>query len=946
MDAATEPKPGYAMDESASPAAPAASESDDDYVLKQAPAVPEAEPKAAAPAPMETYPSAAPPAAPAAEQKLSIKAMKETIREAGLGVADLLAREDVETRYAEARARLDEAEELKIKKKRRRKIAESSDEDEDDPDTLIPEPTGVKKSKVANGIGGSFGKYAFQEDEEEPAPWMTAATDKAQIRRNAQKGAAHLEREKAATSKAKPKPKKRRGAFADESEPEEEEHYVGNTDDEEEESEDEELNLQSDSGSDIEADDMKSRLDRLAAKKRDKAQRPRATPRLHEPAARVSPEIIDVDREQSPINLAEDLSDGHQTSDEEDDDDDAAHKRAERLLTECGAYASRLIGELQKAGLGAQSRHGALSVGEMGASTNGDFIPLNAAEVRKCCGPNLQLKPHQVVGVNWLLLLERVGANGVLADDMGLGKTIQTIAYLAASRARNLQRDPSYKGQDVIVVPASTLGNWQREFATWCPRESKVVVYHGSQAERAQLRHDPQVTGAHVILTTYTWWERESCEDDRQFFRTHAPWAHVVLDEGHCLRNPDASRSRHLRRLGARSRTVLSGTPIMNRPLDLLSLLLFLMPDLFRDCRVTDRLEEVLKAMDSVGGVKKLRELLAPFCLRRVKVDVLKSLPPKRSHIRSVELDAKQRKAYLSVVGKNAEMGENAEMGDARQQQHLFTALRKAANHPLLLKLDKYPDTARKRVAEECFSSGFFGQQADMVRVTKELETYDDFSMHCVCSEDSMPALRDLCLAPEALYESAKFQELRTLLPDLVRKQGRRVLLFSQWTRLLDLMVELCDNLNLGTCRLDGNTPISERQGMVQAFNEGSSDAKIFLLSTRAGGMGINLTGATAVVLHDVDFNPEVDRQAEDRAHRIGQTKPVDVYRLVAEGTVDRDILDLAARKRVLNERVMASGDPLDEKAKGPDAASVANALAKALDQYRQTSAEEAISIE
>jgi len=319
---------------------------------------------------------------------------------------------------------------------------------------------------------------------------------------------------------------------------------------------------------------------------------------------------------------------------------------------------------------------------------------------------------------------------------------------------------------------------------------------------------------------------------------------------------------------------------------------------------------------------------------------VLKSLPPKRSHIRSVELDAKQRKAYLSVVGKNAEMG------DARQQQHLFTALRKAANHPLLLKLDKYPDTARNRVAEECYSSGFFGQQADMTQVTRELETYDDFSMHCVCSEDSMPALRDLCLAPEALYESAKFQELRTLLPDLVRKQGRRVLLFSQWTRLLDLMVELCNNLDLGTCRLDGNTPISERQGMVQAFNEGSSDAKIFLLSTRAGGMGINLTGATAVVLHDVDFNPEVDRQAEDRAHRIGQTKPVDVYRLVAEGTVDRDILDLAARKRVLNERVMASGDPLDEKAKGPDAASVANALAKALDQYRQTSAEQAISIE
>ena len=211
-----------------------------------------------------------------------------------------------------------------------------------------------------------------------------------------------------------------------------------------------------------------------------------------------------------------------------------------------------------------------------------------------------------------------------------------------------------------------------------------------------------------------------------------------------------------------------------------------------------------------------------------------------------------------------------------------------------------------------------------------------------------MQGLRDLCLKPEVLYESAKFKELRTLLPDLVRTQGRRVLLFSQWTRLLDLMVELCNDLDLGTCWLDGNTPIAERQGMVAAFNEGTSSAKIFLLSTRAGGLGINLTGADAVVIHDVDFNPEIDRQAEDRAHRIGQTKPVDVYRLVAEGTVDRDILDLAARKRAVNERVMASGDPLDEVGAeaAPDAASVAAALSKALEEYRSASAEAAISIE
>ena len=169
--------------------------------------------------------------------------------------------------------------------------------------------------------------------------------------------------------------------------------------------------------------------------------------------------------------------------------------------------------------------------------------------------------------------------------------------------------------------------------------------------------------------------------------------------------------------------------------------------------------------------------------------------------------------------------------------------LRRVAGN-LLLVGGGAPLVQRARVARECVYAGFFGAQADLSRVTSELASYDDFSIHCICAEASMPGLRDLCLKPEVLYESAKFKELRTLLPDLVRTQGRRVLLFSQWTRLLDLMVELCNDLDLGTCRLDGNTPIAERQGMVAAFNDGTSSAKIFLLSTRAGGLGINLTGA------------------------------------------------------------------------------------------------------
>ena len=168
-----------------------------------------------------------------------------------------------------------------------------------------------------------------------------------------------------------------------------------------------------------------------------------------------------------------------------------------------------------------------------------------------------------------------------------------------------------------------------------------------------------------------------------------------------------------------------------------------------------------------------------------------------------------------------------------------------------------------------------------------------------------MPGLRDLCLKPEVLYESAKFKELRTLLPDLVRTQGRRVLLFSQWTRLLDLMVELCNDLDLGTCRLDGNTPIAERQGMVAAFNDGTSSAKIFLLSTRAGGLGINLTGADTVIFYESDWNPTMDLQAMDRAHRIGQTSKVTYIDLIAPKTIDEKIVDALRNKIKIADLVL-----------------------------------------
>ena len=879
-------------------------------------------------------------------------------------------------------------------KRRRRVVVESDEEDEDYPiggsGSLIPEKTGAtRRSSVSNPLSrpipkkgaaaNPFAKFSYGGAGGGAGGWTSRVTD---AKTKARNQAAY--RAAAGKKGGPPKKKKAKKSFIVASDEEDEEEdspkkkkrgprkkrsaFFGESDDEESVASDEsssedddEPELQDDDGDAYEKPEVgrKAQLDKLArergqaAKPGRKAPAPRQTPKqgpavfdltADSPAkaARVSPESV------------EDLrsSDGSGSS-EDESDDEAYGRRARKLLEKCGDYGKKLMAELRTEGLGA-TRGGALSAAAMevctspqrrashgrldGATSAGDFSPADAAEVALCCSDSLVLQPHQVVGVNWLLLLEHVGANGVLADDMGLGKTVQTIAYLCVSRSR---RSPRLKRTaDVVVVPASTLGNWQREFKRFAPT-CAVAVYHGSAAERRMLRGDADVLRADVVLTTYTWWERDACAEDRTWFASRAPWTHLVLDEGHSLKNPESARAKRLRALKAESRTILSGTPIMNRPLDLLSLLLFLMPKLFAACGVSNDLPEVLSALarDGAGrgdalGIDKLRELLQPFCLRRVKADVLDSLPEKRAEVLNVELDATQRGIYLGVAGRSLRGGT---LGDAAAK-HLFTELRKAANHPLLLRLDKYDAAAVALIAKQLHLQGHYGKDATLAMVTKELESYNDFDLHELCAEYDDGPLGRLTLGTDALFESAKCVALKKLLPKLTN-EGHKVLLFSQWVRLLDLLGLLCDDLGIESSRLDGSTPITERQQLVADFNDPDGKSQVFLLSTRAGGLGINLTGADTVVIHDVDFNPEIDRQAEDRAHRIGQTKPVTVYRLVSEDTVDRDILDLANRKRAVNEKVMRDGGHKpqagDEDADVPDSSAVAAALAKALAQYR-----------
>jgi SWI/SNF-related matrix-associated actin-dependent regulator 1 of chromatin subfamily A len=331
-------------------------------------------------------------------------------------------------------------------------------------------------------------------------------------------------------------------------------------------------------------------------------------------------------------------------------------------------------------------------------------------------------------------------------------------------------------------------------------------------------------------------------------------------------------------------------------------------------------------------SLPQLRRMLAPFVLRRIKGDVLNQLPPKLVEVVPLACMQRQRELYdailrdfLSRRGAREAAAAAAAAGTEgevelnllpREATNLFTSLRKAANHPLLLRALYRDPAVLGLIAHVAATHEHFGNQCSLAQVQAEMETLSDYDINQICHLYS-GQLGEHCLEEERLYDSPKMMYLRDNLPMLVG-QGHSVLIFSQWTRLLDLIGIMLEQANLPFVRLDGSTPISERQDLVDEFNQGG-DVKVFLLSTKAGGLGINLTRADYVIFHDLDMNPEADRQAEDRAHRIGQTRPVTVIKLYTEGTVDHSIFDMGTRKTalttaVLSEQMAAVGDEEDEE--------------------------------
>ncbi|XP_057543717.1 protein CHROMATIN REMODELING 19 [Amaranthus tricolor] len=632
-------------------------------------------------------------------------------------------------------------------------------------------------------------------------------------------------------------------------------------------------------------------------------------------------EVVEV---KSDIEEEEEMEMFDLTDDDDDEDEEEFLEKEEedvvgKALQKCGKISAELRKELS---MTATDRYSEVDSSSVRIVTQDD---INAAHGADNSDFQPFLKPYQLVGVNFLLLLNHKKIGGaILADEMGLGKTVQAITYLML--LNHLQNDP---GPHLIVCPASVLENWERELAKWCPTFS-VLQFHGAgraayAKELSSLAKSGLPPPFNVLLVCYSLFERHSAQqkDDRKILKRWR-WSCVLMDEAHALKDKNSYRWKNLMTVAknAKQRLMLTGTPLQNDLHELWSMLEFMLPDLFATEDVD--LKKLLSS-DDYELIARMKSILGPFILRRLKSDVMQQLVQKEQRVQIVCMGKEHDDAYkeaieeyravsLARAPKSNGLDSNTVMQvlPRRQLSNYFVQFRKIANHPLLVRRI-YKDADIVRFAKKLYPMGVFGHECTLDRVIDEMKGYSDFSIHRLLYNYGIKGI----LRDKQVVMSAKCQELTRLLPSL-KRDGHRVLIFSQWTSMLDILEWALDVIGVTYTRLDGSTQVTERQTIVDTFN---NDTSIFacLLSTRAGGQGLNLTGADTVIIHDMDFNPQIDRQAEDRCHRIGQTKPVTIYRLVTKDTVDENVYQIAKRKLVLDAAVLESDTVVVDNGEMPE---------------------------
>ncbi|EPE34947.1 P-loop containing nucleoside triphosphate hydrolase [Glarea lozoyensis ATCC 20868] len=570
------------------------------------------------------------------------------------------------------------------------------------------------------------------------------------------------------------------------------------------------------------------------------------------------------------------------------------------------------------------------------------------------------MKPYQLSGLSFMVYLHRNGLSGILGDEMGLGKTLQTLSLIQYLKENDPKTGTGRLQRPFLVVcPLSVLSSWMTEAKKWTPG-LKVVRFHGPINERDKLKRivmgeidmfgnltaqakvkyrsrrnpkkgimldsdsdDEQDVGVDLVVTTYDCFRVE-----QSWFKKAFVWRYAVLDEGHTVKNHESLVSKSLQGLKAEYRLILTGTPLQNNLSELWSLLHWLYPEVFGENtnQLFDNSFNLTKGQYSNTVLDNSRRLLELIMLRRMKTSpgVDLNLPPKTEILMFVPLSPMQRFWYERMITK-ADKGLLEELFKGAKEKEELTSETPTQDDDLFRRLKE-----NEELTEEMSGTDAWQQTKAILEETVQREMQQAKLADGPRKSDwqklmnLLMQLRKVCNHPyqignaepdpyitgdHVIHASGKFIVLEKLLNELVVKQKKKILIFSGFTKMLDLVEELCflrggDGSSYRSVRIDGSTARARRNLGIRMFNDMESNYRVMLISTRAGGLGINLASASDVVLLDQDWNPQITLQAEARAHRIGQKNPVTIYKLVSQGTVEEQMMGRIQKKLYLSAKV------------------------------------------